>query len=98
MATVEETAARLEDARVTMRRLYGDRWPDVSAAYRVILEVAMRSTGEKNVLRAVLPLAQELDRRGHSPLVLLATAGDMASSANDKAHFSEVSDSERRIK
>jgi hypothetical protein len=82
MATAEETAERIEDVRVTMRRLYGDRWPDVSAAYREILEGAMRGSGETNVLRAVLPLAQELDRRGLSPLALLATAGDMASSAN----------------
>jgi len=87
MATVEETAARIEDVRLTMRRLYGDRWPDVSAPYREILEGAMRGSGETNVLRAVLPLAQELDRRGHSPLVLLATAGDMASSANAAHHL-----------
>ena len=82
MATIKETAARIEDVRMTMRRLYGDRWPEVSAPYREILEGAMRGSGDTNVLRAVLPLAQELDRRGHSPLVLLATAGDMASSAN----------------
>jgi hypothetical protein len=79
VSTVEETAAQIEAVRVTMRRLYGDRWPEVSAPYREILVGAMRGSGETNVLRAVLPLAQELDRRKISPLRLLAVAGDMAS-------------------
>lgn len=92
MATVEETTVRIETVRLTMRRLYGDRWAEVSAPYREILEGAMQGSGDTNVLRAVLPLAQELDRRGRSPLVLLATAGDMASSANARSHFPSESE------
>lgn len=78
MAKADEIAARIETVRTTMRTMYGDRWPEISAPYREMLEGAMRGSGETNVLRVVLPLAQELDRRGRSPLVLLATAGDMA--------------------
>ena len=55
MATVEQTAARIEDVRVTMRRLYGDRWPEVSAPYREILEGAMRGSGSSK--RLVHPFA-----------------------------------------
>lgn len=76
-------ADRLEEMRALMKRIHGDQWPEKSAPYREALRQAMQEQNTQNVLSAVVPLAQDVARKGHSPVMLLAVAADMA--AEEKA-------------
>jgi len=82
MLTVKQitTAAKMFELLDTMKRLYAERWPTVAAPYREIIAGAMEGSGDKNPISAVIPLAQDMSAKGHSPMLLMAVAVEMADS------------------
>lgn len=83
LAAAVRMADRLEEMRRLMKQLHGDKWPEKSAPYREAVRQAMQEQNTQSVLSAVIPLAQDVARKGHSPVMLLAVAADMA--AEEKA-------------
>jgi len=77
-ATTIELAQKLADALATCTLLYGDEWPTVSQSFREVITAAMQEKSTDSPIAAALPIATELGDKGYNPLVLLATAADMA--------------------
>ena len=67
-----------------VKRLLGDKWESASKEYRVILLAVMAANGETNPLAVATPMAKRMSNAGHNPLMLLATATEMASTPNTK--------------
>lgn len=70
--------ADMLDNRDVMKRLYGERWAEVTAEHRELIRKRMILTGESNPLKAVLPIAKSMDAAGENPALLLAVAVDMS--------------------
>jgi hypothetical protein len=71
-------ATQMLDLRDTMKRLYGDRWDEVTADHRRIIAGAMAESGNDNPLSAVIPVAKKMSAAGENPSLLMAVAVDMA--------------------
>lgn len=71
-------ASQMFELRDTMKRIYAERWPEVSAPYREMIAGAMEGSGDKNPLSAVLPIAKDMSAKGHNPMLLMAVAVEMA--------------------
>lgn len=71
-------AAQMLELRDAMKRLYGEKWGDVTKDYRCTLALVMERTGNTNPLSAVIPLAKDMSANGHNPLLLMSVAVDMA--------------------
>ena len=76
MMQAAKTAARLEAALQTMKRLHGDKWDEKAAPYRAVLNGIMGTEG-CSVLAAALPIAKDMSAAGKSPVMLLAVAAEM---------------------
>ena len=82
-AKVLQTASRMLEVRDTMKRLKGGDWNDAAERYRAVLRGLMRESRQTNPLAVALPIAQDMDAKGHSPLMLLAVATDMAEGVSE---------------
>ena len=60
-----------------MQRVMGDRWPQVSSEWRVLINKSMARLN-KPLMETALILAQRLDAAGHNPTMMLAVATEMA--------------------
>ena len=77
---------QLRDNLKVMKRLIGDGWEASAAEYRMIVRRVMLATDDANPIACALPMAKEMSKRGHSPLMLLAVATEMSQASNDQAH------------
>ena len=68
---------KLTELMALMKRLHGDRWPQVSGPIREQLIAIMAARGETNPLALALPAAQAMEKDGEDPLLMLAVAADL---------------------
>lgn len=73
-------AAGMFELRDSMKRLYGESWSEVTKELRCTLTLVMQRTRNDNPLSAVIPIAKDMQANGHSPVLLMAVAVDMADS------------------
>ena len=90
-------ASQMLQMRNAMKRLYDDRWPEVSAPYRQVLSNVMNRSGNFNPLSVALPIAKDLQAKGHNPLLLLAVAALPVTVVEPGAYASKVPEARRRI-
>jgi len=77
-----EVSKELQDNLAVMKRLIGDKWEASAAEYKTIVSRVMIATNDDNPISCALPMAKEMSRRGHSPLMLLAVATEMSEAPN----------------
>ncbi len=78
-----------------MKRLIGDKWESSAAEYRTIVRRVMNATDDTNPIACALPMAKEMSKRGHSPLMLLAVATEMSEASNDLRELPPTGDSRK---
>lgn len=77
-----EVPTTLKTNLATMKRLLGDKWEASAKEYRDIIRGVMIGTNDDNPIACALPMAKEMSNRGHTPLMLLAVATEMAEASN----------------
>jgi hypothetical protein len=85
---VARVAVKLETILQTMKRLHGDKWDEMAAPYRAVLNGVVGTEG-CSVLDAALPIAKAMSEAGESPLMLIAVAAEMCN-ANAPANVATV--------
>lgn len=73
---------QLKDTLTVMKRLLGDKWEVSAEEYKTIVRRVMLATDDRNPIACALPMAEEMSKRGHSPLMLLAVATEMSEASN----------------
>lgn len=81
MSNPIQTADRLVEILITMRRLYGPAWPERARPYRAILQDLINKGPEKNVLAVATSVADGMAKQGHNPIMVLAVAAEMCEGA-----------------
>lgn len=90
-----EVSSQLRDNLSVMKRLIGDKWESSAAEYRTIVRRVMNATDDTNPIACALPMAKEMSKRGHSPLMLLAVATEMSEASNDLRELPPTGDSRK---
>ncbi len=85
MVRCVEVSTTLKTNLATMKRLLGEKWESSAKEYRDIIRGVMIGTNDDNPIACALPMAKEMSNRGHTPLMLLAVATEMAEASNDGA-------------
>ena len=85
MVRCVEVSKELRDNLTVMKRLLGDKWEASAEEYKNIMRRVMLATEDSNPIACALPMAKEMSKRGHSPLMLLAVATEMSQASNDQA-------------
>jgi hypothetical protein len=75
----EEIAHNLDSNLRTMQAVHGKKWPALLADYCLTIQEIMERDGTSNPLKAILPVAREMEATGKSPSILLAAATYMIS-------------------
>jgi hypothetical protein len=73
-----EISTKLLAAREAMRNLYGDGWEEAAKPYKDVLFGIMAKSGNHSVLSVAVQIGKDMSEKGHSPVMLLAVAADMA--------------------
>ena len=81
-----EVSKGLRDNLSVMKRLLGDKWAASAEEYKTIVRRVMLATEDSNPIACALPMATEMSKRGHSPLMLLAVATEMSQAPNAPAY------------
>ncbi len=77
-----EVSKELRANLTVMKRLLGQKWYGSAKEYKTILLAVMAESGDANPIACALPMAKEMSKRGHSPLMLLAVATEMSEASN----------------
>lgn len=78
MTKQQEIAANLENNLAAMKSVHGRKWPSIMEDFSPLITDIMARECTTNPLKAILPVAKQMETDGKSPSVLLAVATQMS--------------------
>jgi len=75
---LDDVNAAMERNLFEYRHICGDRWPAVVKEMEGLLLRIMEKTGETNPMAIAAPVALQMERDGHNPLLLFAVATELS--------------------